>query len=203
MRASGAWTADPMRKRILNLRDFKQQLTKANLPAWVARSVQRDGFCFIESDGSAHVLGGLLSELSRFFSSADHQEKGYLKAYRHGILRGYFPPVRDPASRTLRAAKGALRIRQSQQSVSRQSSAPETRLRHPFRENHVKAIADIVLQSRQRLCRGDVSLLGGQFPPVLFESIHTRANSSRAFSVTRCITPLSKTPTSSSIRTRR
>ena len=120
-------------------------------------ALSRDGFCFIESDGSAHVLGGLLSELSRFFSSADHQEKGYLKAYRHGILRGYFPPV-DPASRT-------LELRKERYVFGNHSNLFPGN--HPLLKyaydtlfaNHVKAIADVVYRastpiSRRRVVTG-------------------------------------------------
>jgi isopenicillin N synthase-like dioxygenase len=105
-------------------------------------ALSRDGFCFVVSDDSSHALEALLSELSRFFRSASHQEKSQLKAFLSGLLRGYLPPL-APDSPKLEERKERYVF------GGRDNLFPEKYplLKHVYNdlyEKHIRRIADSV-----------------------------------------------------------
>jgi isopenicillin N synthase-like dioxygenase len=133
-----------MRKRILNLKDFSSSESRSARHGLLT-ALSRDGCCLIESDGSSHALAGLLSELSKFFRSACHQDKSYLSLYRHGILRGYFPPL-DPASRKLELRKERY-VFGKDGNVFPGNQPLLKHAYHALFANHVQPIADVVYES--------------------------------------------------------
>ena len=130
-----------LRKIVIPLKDFGSQFAQTRL----LQALSKDGFCFIESGGSSHVLPSLLSELSSFFRSADDQEKNRLQAYRAGFLRGHFPPL-EPCGRSLERRKERYVF------GNKNNLFPENRplLKHAYDElftRHIKLIGDIVYAS--------------------------------------------------------
>jgi len=129
---------------------FMKVLTRApvialNDPDELLQALSRDGFCFIESVDSSLVLHPLLSELSRFFRSASDQEKNELKAYRRGLLRGYFPPL-EPDSRALERRKERFVFGDKDNLFPRNYPL----LEHAYNElyaRHIKRIADVIYAS--------------------------------------------------------